>query len=91
MKKTYEKPSLYAETFQMTEHIASGCVLDKKDDGSWNAAPQFNLENECAMWMSGDPDFAFFRDGWGGCKYNTGTMDMGCYNSFVTPDTAFSS
>lgn len=89
--KKYEKPALFAESFRMTEHIASGCILDKKDDGSWNASPQFSLEQECAMWMSGDPDFAFFRDGWGGCTYNTGNMEMGCYNSFGTPDTAFSS
>lgn len=27
MKKTYQKPMLYAETFEMLEHIASNCTL----------------------------------------------------------------
>ena len=26
MKKAYTKPALFAETFQMIEHIASGCL-----------------------------------------------------------------
>lgn len=90
--KKYEKPALFAESFRMTEHIASGCVLDKNlDTGEWNAKPMFNRDQECAMYMSGDSDFAFFQSGWNACIYNTGTMDMGCYNTFSTPDTAFSS
>ena len=28
MKKTYEKPMLYAETFELMEHIASGSCLN---------------------------------------------------------------
>lgn len=25
MKKTYQKPAMYAESFRLTEHISSGC------------------------------------------------------------------
>ncbi len=29
MKKIYQKPMAYAESFIMVEHVASGCVVDK--------------------------------------------------------------
>ena len=28
MKKVYEKPMLYAESYELAEHVAGGCALD---------------------------------------------------------------
>ena len=90
--KKYEKPALYAETFQLAEHISSGCALDKNPDtGAWNSTPQFNKDQQCSMLIGNDSDVPFFTNGWVSCALSANDTELNCYNSFLTPDLAFSS
>ena len=36
MKKTYEKPQIYMERFELAEHIAGCNIYEDNDDGSKN-------------------------------------------------------
>ena len=91
MKKQYTKPALYAESFRMAEHIATGCMMDTKPDGSLYNKPTHGAdETTCAMWMGGDSSLNFFKETMD-CAWSTEDTNLNCYNSFLTPGLAFSS
>ena len=91
MKKQYTKPALYAESFIMAEHIATGCLMDTTPEGAIYSKPTHGLGTvSCAMWMGGEQSLNFFRDDMD-CDWTAADTNMNCYNSFLTPAVAFSS
>ena len=99
MRKSYEKPMLYAEAFQMTEHIAGSCLTEPEfaalHNTPWTCAAAYNDER-------------MFTTGIGACGVNGGTqfdedimmmdgfmdtVQLGsqCYNVFSAGNTMFSS
>lgn len=80
MKKTYEKPQIYMERFELAEHIA-GCSL------AWNSA-----ERDCTLEgdISGVGHIVLFTPGveYSPCEasgesfcYTTGTFNLATINS----------
>ena len=92
MKKTYQKPRVYAESFELLEHIASCAVRD----GITNAT--YRDRDSCSYT---DGDITLFYDSGNGCLNNYGPMydspddflgvlggeDSGCYNAFSNGNT----
>lgn len=88
MKKTYSKPLLYAERFELVEHIAScavaagvtaatyrdrySCSYQDGDVVLFNQAGVNNCQNNYAPYLSGPDDFL---------KSLT-EENSGCYNAF---------
>lgn len=86
MKKTYTKPALYAESFELSEHIASTCP---------GVAPGMATHadaNTCVTHIDlGDGLTLFWQSG--GCSkdYKPG-QQITCYNTFDgTPRVLFDS
>ena len=82
MRKTYEKPLLYAEGFALLEHISAGCAY------------MANFGNDCQIEVDGITFFTLDA----GCNDQDGfdllgkedatledfyAINMRCYNSFV--------
>ena len=68
MKKAYTKPALFAETFQMAEHIASGCMTISSFQAMQNTAWT------CAISVGGEVAFTTSLDACGengGVQYDT--------------------
>ena len=91
MKKPYEKPRLYAESFALTEHIAA-CAPNP--DGAYAS---FKDGNTCTYT---DANLVVFLDAGIGCDMglfddpnnpNLDDIGMMCYNAFSTADMLFSS
>lgn len=80
MKKTYSKPALYAESFELAEHIAlcSGFSRDFVTVTHWGDA----ANTTCTFTTNG---FALFASGNSGCSYkydnNPEDFSIECYNS----------
>ena len=83
MKKTYQKPLLFAETFKLVEHVAGDCT-------GFNGSYQTNSAN---IWMcmltDGDGSTVFISDT-NACgdadtqfDYNDIDRDLQCYNVFI--------
>lgn len=88
MKKTYSKPLLYAERFELVEHIAScavatgvttvtyrdrnSCSYQDGDIVLFNEAGENNCQNNYAPYLSGPDEFLDTMKG----------KDSGCYNAF---------
>lgn len=91
MKKQYMKPAVFAESFRMAEHIATGCLMDTKPDGTLYNKPTYGSGmQDCAMLMGGDEGMNFFQTGMA-CDWTTEDTNLNCYNSFLTAGVAFSS
>lgn len=73
MKKTYERPAVYIERFDLAQSIAAGCsVLETFGGTSVNNTSQ----HTCGIIMGGS---AFFADDVAGCT--AGEWDEFCYNA----------
>lgn len=77
MKKTYSKPALYAESFELAEHIAlcSGYKKDVITITHWN-------DGVCTFQYTAGGSILFNMNGNSGCDapYSPG-MALECYNS----------
>ncbi len=85
MKKDYQKPALYAESFVLAEHISSGCKVDSHW-GSGNG-PTFNENTTTCTYSLNYGDWQVF----GGTLVSCGTpafddswddTDLQCYDAF---------
>lgn len=80
MKKTYSKPALYAESFELAEHIALCSGFDRGITSvtHWGDAK----DTTCTFTTNG---FVLFSGSNGGCVYkydgNPGDFGIECYNS----------
>lgn len=73
MKKTYVKPSLYVESFGLTQSIAAGCTAQNSDLGTpSHAMPQF-----CGWDFMGQTYFSAGVNE--DCK--AGEIEIVCYNA----------
>lgn len=63
MKKTYEKPQIYMERFELAEHIASGCgmIIELRDRNCFDKIEPELFTNEFA------------------CQTIDGDNESGCY------------
>lgn len=97
MRKAYVKPALFAETFQMVEHIAAGCDME----GSYFTA---NQNNGFVCSVDDGSGLALFLDNNTACSGQAfdsndenldllvGTITDGiCYTIFKDDKTMFSS
>ena len=91
MKKIYEKPRLYAETFQMAEHIATGCGQVS------GVSPTYGgFGDGCGFRVNGGSQIAYQRAdvciGWYDPIVGPISADTDwCYNTFEDPNAMFSS
>ena len=95
MKKTYVKPVLYKESFQLMEHIAGNCIVN---DGF--AGAHHRRIDDCAYT---DGNLALFYDAGNGCDmsiYPDGVtpgegalveLNVACYNNFLIVSHLFAS
>ena len=88
MKKVYEKPMLYAESYELAEHIAGGCALD-----DMNTRTPRSLES-CGFRISNGT--VAFQDqgncvGWWDDFWNKPIDDVFCYNTFLDTEAMFAS
>lgn len=97
MKKPYTKPMLYAETFELAEHIASICTLS----GSSIQVTVRADNDDCSYTYSG---IAIYREN-AACKatydegmdgswqnyFDTIMNSLTCYNAFSAAATPFAS
>ena len=71
MKKTYEKPQIYMERFELAEHIASGCgqTVDWRESaGCFDIiGGLFNPEMSCSVSANPDQgeDYCYYAAGSG--------------------------
>ena len=90
MKKSYQAPALFAETFVMCEHVAAGCKVQPGEADATYITP-----DSCAYI---DRNIVIYTSGSEACK----NMDLGlfatveefletvqCYNMFSTKDSMF--
>lgn len=78
MKKTYIKPALFAESFQLLEHITSGC---ESALGYAHAHMTLSVDNPCAFEFDGETLFTNYIEA---CRMIRDEEDVGagiyCYN-----------
>lgn len=73
MKKPYIKPSLYVESFSLTQSIATGCTAQKNGMGD----PSFSYASTCGWDFYGQ---TYFSNGVvSDCK--AGEIEIVCYNA----------
>ena len=87
MKKTYSKPALYAESFELAESIALTCVGTQPGASThWNAST-------CAFKLDPNGVNAFFDKGVTTACTTTGLEDslVSCYNTLENNMPPFSS
>ncbi len=90
MKKIYEKPMLYAESYELVEHVAGGCTLD-----GMSTATHRNADS-CGFRVNGESTVAFEKQsvcvGWFDPLFPDQPLDdIFCYNSFQDPAAMFAS
>ena len=73
MKKTYMKPSLYVESFSLTQSIAKGCTAQKFGVGT----PSQGNEIECGWDFDGQTYFTFGVNK----DCTAGEIELVCYNA----------
>lgn len=74
MKKTYMKPALYVENFELSQSIAAGCTAQKSGLGK---ASFYNPET-CGWDFNGQTYFAYGTNP--DCK-DAGEIEVVCYNA----------
>lgn len=97
MRKTYEKPVLFAESFELLEHIAAcrvdGLGTDSKIYATFkNGGPDGEctfVDDNIRMFYNSNCDMSLFEDE--DEPYSIAQLNLKCYNAFSTPDTLFSS
>lgn len=88
MKRVYTKPMLFAESFELTEHIAGGCATDEL------GIPNLRDLTTCGLKINGQDAVAFQTEGICHDWYNE---DLGewvglyCYNTFNDEYAMFAS
>ena len=90
MKKVYEKPMLYAESYELVEHVAGGCALD-----GMNTPTHRDLDS-CGFRVNGSSGTIAFQDpdtcvGWWDEFWNKPIDDVFCYNTFLDTAAMFAS
>ena len=95
MKNVYVKPMLYAETFQLTEHMAAGCGYRTNfgngcpiDEGG---VTFFVNADSCSddaviLWVGAGVDDESQRT-----IENLSLLNIKCYNGFLTTSSLFAS
>lgn len=95
MKKAYEKPVLYKESFQLMEHIAGNCIVN---DGF--AGAHHRRIEDCSYT---DDNLELFYSAGNGCDMSLYPDDVtpgdgalekigiACYNSFLMVSNLFAS
>lgn len=84
MKKAYRKPVFYAESFQMVDHIASGCDMDPYN------IPHYLQKDSCTMGINEDSIQIFTNSTLNNlCALiaEPSDVELGCYNSFSDPSS----
>ncbi len=91
MKKTYEKPMLLAESFELVEHIAGGCKVGADAGASYTTSDVCTYDNDgiqlfqsstpCALdWIEDDDDDSIEKSNMSSW---TGLLNDICYNAFI--------
>lgn len=86
MKRVYSKPMLFAESYELAEHIAGTCGVD--------AMSQANLRDlvSCGLKINGQDAVAFQTEGICHDWYNEDLeewVDIYCYNTFTDINQMF--
>ena len=97
MKKKYTKPLLFAESFELTEHIATGCVMETNPNATPGTKP-LHGKGECAYQFDYG-DINMFQYGiTTGCgkpeyasDWTTDDINLQCYTAFADLTSLFSS
>ena len=83
MKKAYQKPALFAETFELVEHIAdTNCNMSIRKDITF-----FDFSGECVWNVGGDKGTNVFMSNNLSCDYpgyDSAHMEYTCYQIKVT-------
>lgn len=101
MKKTYIKPRVYAESFELMEHVAGNCIVDDGFAGAHhrnssdcrytdgNLALFYSSGNGCDM----DLFSGFTSDEIASMVTRNSVTELGieCYNGFLTTSSLFAS
>ena len=90
MKKVYEKPMLYAESYELVEHVAGGCALD-----GMNSPTHRDLDH-CGFRVNGKSGAIAFQnaavcEGWIDPFFGQPIDDVFCYNTFLDTAAMFAS
>ena len=90
MKKTYEKPMLFAESFELAEHVAGTCYLDSMN------TPTHRSVLSCGFRVNGDSAIAFqdpdICRGWFDPLFPDQPLDdVFCHNTFLDTAAMFAS
>ncbi|MDO4555764.1 MAG: hypothetical protein Q4B70_11535 [Lachnospiraceae bacterium] len=87
MKKQYKSPTIYVESFQLTQHLAGDCG-GGSSSGNHFGKPKHGNKNSCGWKVSGFSKTVFVNRG---CdiKLSTGNQEFQgiCYN---TPQSGYS-
>lgn len=102
MKNAYEKPQLFAESFELAEHVAGPCNgMENNVGGSFNVTHRNGTD--CGIW---DADMKLFVSKSNDCGdtesmlefYEVDTIEQlmsevqsKCYNAFIPSATLFAS
>ncbi len=90
MKKIYEKPMLYAESYELVEHVAGNCALDGMN------TPTHRDVDTCGFRINGNSAIAFQKEsvctGWFDPLFPDQPLDdIFCYNTFLDQAAMFAS
>lgn len=89
MKKAYEKPMLYAESYELMEHVAGGCALDGMN------MPTHRDTTKCGFRVNGGNAIAYQTAnvciGWWNDDFDEPFDDIFCYNTFLDTSAMFAS
>ena len=95
MKKVYAKPKLYAESFQLTEHMAAGCGYQTnfgngcpiEEGGVTFFANETSCSDDAVMlWLAAKVDNEAERS-----IENLSLLNVKCYNAIVDFNQLFNS
>lgn len=89
MKKIYEKPMLYAESYELVEHVAGGCGVDEMSTATLRSADQ------CGFKINGNSAVAFQTEsicvGYWNDDFGAPPDDVFCYFAFQDTGLMFAS
>lgn len=77
--KTYVKPELYFESFELSQHIAA-CDLKLKHDNIWNCCVQLH-DNRDGFFGAFEENFENAFVGNSECKTNVSDFEIFCYTN----------
>ena len=90
MKKVYEKPMLYAESYELAEHVAGGCALDDMNQPTLRSLEscgfRANGKSGAIAFQSQSTCVGLWDDFW-----DKPIDDVFCYNSFLDTAAMFAS